>query len=265
MRTVGVTMVRNEEDVIEDVIRHMATQVDGLLIADNLSTDRTPEILKMLCKELPAVSLMQDREEAYFQSRKMTKLAKFAADMTGCEWIVPFDADEIWSAGAFTITEALALVERKACVVQATLHDHVPSKLDDPNLSPMRAIRWRRKEKVPLPKVAFRVDDEFTIDQGNHAVFYPHHDSIPSNVVTLEVDHFPWRSGEQFVRKAVQGGKALAATDLPETSGQHWRDYHQFFINHGPEATAGIFTEWFSVVDPRILPDLEEHPAPLAF
>ena len=45
MTVVAVTMVRDEEDVIRSTVAHMLDEVDAVIVADNLSTDRTREIL----------------------------------------------------------------------------------------------------------------------------------------------------------------------------------------------------------------------------
>ena len=41
----GIAMVKNEADIIGPIVAHMRDQVDHVLIADNLSTDETPDIL----------------------------------------------------------------------------------------------------------------------------------------------------------------------------------------------------------------------------
>ena len=45
MITFGVSMVRDEADVIEGTLRHMADEVDELIVADNGSVDGTTDIL----------------------------------------------------------------------------------------------------------------------------------------------------------------------------------------------------------------------------
>lgn len=90
---VGVAVVKDEADIIEPTIRHMATQVDGIIVADNRSTDGTRQILDRLAGELP-VTVVDDPEVGYYQSRKTTDMLHLAR-AAGAEWCVPFDADEI--------------------------------------------------------------------------------------------------------------------------------------------------------------------------
>lgn len=44
---------------------------------------------------------------------------------------------------------------------------------------------------------------------------------------SLSVRHFPCRGVEQFCRKARNGARALAATDLGSDNGWHWRAWGQ--------------------------------------
>jgi len=91
MTTAAVTMVRDEADIVEATVRHMLTQVDVVIVADNRSVDGTREILEGL-----PVHLLNDPERGYYQSEKMARLAHMARVEHGADWVVPFDADEWW-------------------------------------------------------------------------------------------------------------------------------------------------------------------------
>ena len=58
MTTAAVTMVRDEADIIETTVRHMLTQVDVVIVADNRSVDGTREIVEQL-----PVHLLDDPEQ----------------------------------------------------------------------------------------------------------------------------------------------------------------------------------------------------------
>jgi hypothetical protein len=109
-------------------------------------------------------------------------------------------------------------------------------------------IQWRRREPIPLPKVACQTGEDLLIWQGNHGATYsaPHTQLAGS----LEVRHFPYRSPEQFARKAINGAAAYAATDLPDNIGQHWREYGRIAEQNGPEALHDVFRRWFWSADP---------------
>lgn len=241
MAVIAIMMVKNEADVIASTLRHTLTQVDHIIIADNGSTDGTRDIVASF-----DVDLIDDPDPAYRQSQKMTALAALAAE-AGATWVVPIDADELWSTPESTIRELLPNIPTDRAIMRAQLFDYVATGQDDPNEpDPIKRITWRRRTPAKLPKVAVRPTVAVTIHQGNHGAEYFH----PEPVDGLIVRHFPYRSPEQMRGKAVTGNAALnAAPELPRTSGQHWRDYAE--LEHAnPGAIAEVFREWFHVDDP---------------
>lgn len=254
---VGVSMVKDEADIIEPVIRHMQTQVDRLIVADNGSTDGTREILESL-----GVDVVDDCDPAYYQSQKMTGLARRATD-EGASWVVPFDADEVWIAGRGRLADVLASLPPEAHIADAALFDHVATGIDPEGANPIIATPWRRPAQAPLRKVAVRASSGVTIHQGNHSASF---DDIrhPLTVTgEIEIRHFPYRSAEQFIRKARNGAAAYAATDLPEEAGGHWRGYGRILESEGEAALSAVFRKWFYRFDPRgeIEIDGERQPA----
>lgn len=238
MTTYGVAMVRNEMDVIEHVLRHMAGEVDALIVLDNGSTDGTRDVLATLARELP-LTVLDDPETGYWQSRRMSHLAELAGQ-AGAEWVVPFDADEVWYGSDAPVRTILAGLP--AHVAQAALFNHFPTLIDEDTPVPFQSITWHQPAPAPLPKVAFRYQPGALVHQGNHGVTLPVEGATQ---LALEVRHFPYRTVEQFVAKAVQGAAAYAATDLPQTAGAHWRAYGRIHDAGGPEALAEVFREHF--------------------
>ena len=243
MTVVGIAMVRDEADIIEYVIRHMATQVDAIAVYDNLSIDGTSDILDDLVRELPIpLVVLPDDEVGYEQSKKMTALAHLAYAEFGAHWIVPFDADEIWYAPGQTIKQFLSQV-RNTATVECNLYDHVASAFDDDlQANPIARLQWRREYAAPLPKVACRWHPSMKIGMGNHDVAYKNKQAPWQQ--RMAIRHFPYRSSEQVIRKIRNGAQAYAATDLPEHYGAHWRGWGQILDLHGPGAIEELFRKW---------------------
>ncbi|MBP9052923.1 MAG: glycosyltransferase family 2 protein [Ilumatobacteraceae bacterium] len=242
MTVAAVSMVRDEADIVEATVRHMLTQVDVVILADNGSVDGTREVLERL-----PVHLLDDPERGYYQSEKMTRLAHLARSEYGADWVVPFDADEWWYSPHGRISDVLEDGFGAWPVVTAELYDHVATGVDAPELSPVHSMGWRRREPAPLPKVACRTAPDLVIEQGNHGARY---DAPAPQTSGLVVRHFPYRSAEQFARKAVNGAEAYAATDLPEDVGRHWREYGRIAAECGVEALHDVFRRWFWVAEP---------------
>ncbi len=249
MTVVGISMVRDEADIIHPTVSNMLEQVDHVIVADNGSIDGTRDVLEHLGVDL----ILDDTELGYYQSRKMTMLARLATREFDATHVVPFDADEWWYSPHGRVAD---VIEAHADwpVIAADLYDHVATGTDRDELDPTKRIGWRRVAPAPLPKVACLAAEDLSIDQGNHGATY----DAPAPVLTgmLEIRHFPYRSPEQFARKALNGAQAYAATNLPLDMGQHWREYGRLAEENGPEVLHDVFRRWFWTADPASDPGL---------
>jgi len=78
MKLVAVAMVRNEEDIVEAFVRHNLSVLDGMIVVDHGSADRTLAVLNALCAErLPLVVLRSDAA-GYLQAEITTTAARDA-------------------------------------------------------------------------------------------------------------------------------------------------------------------------------------------
>jgi glycosyltransferase involved in cell wall biosynthesis len=253
MAVVAVTMVKNEADVIQTTIRHMAAHVDHVIVADNGSTDGTRELLD----ELPC-EVIDDPDPAYYQSRKMSALADYAARAREATWVVPFDADEIWICPkGGRIADRLSTCD--AWIAPAWIYDHVVTDADVAGLPPQQSMGHRMLKRTPLHKVAARFEPGLVIEMGNHQATYPNRRMPRATWDILEVRHFPVRSPQQYLNKARQGAAALALTDLPDNVGQHWRDWDRLADAQGSLTDAFLDHWYYRHDDPRLILD----PAPL--
>lgn len=249
MATFAITMVRDEADIIASTVEHMLGQVDAVIVADNMSTDATRSILAELAAADSRLTVVEDLDPAYEQSRKMTALAARAHDM-GANWIVPFDADEWWYSPFGRIGDQLDHVAGQWLVVPAALYDHVATGRDEQIDDPVRRIGWRRMQPAPLPKVACRWREDLVIEQGNHGARYSGGATTFDRL--LVVRHFPYRSVEQFVRKVRNGAAAYrAAGEVPANVGTHWRQWGEILDTHGEDAVADIFRRWYWRAEPE--------------
>lgn len=256
----GVSMVKDEEDVIEQTLRHLhAEGLAGAVVLDNLSTDGTRAILDRLRDELFApddatawLLIVDDPEVGYWQSAKMTAAARMALNL-GASWVVPFDADEIWySPDGRPLADAIPALGDDANVITAELFDHRCTALDPAPLlegdDPFTRMGWRFTTPLPLPKVCVKPKHLHAIHPGNHGATI-----IGTPMLArpgLEVRHFPYRTSEQFIRKARNGGAAYAETTLERSTGQHWREYAETLWMHGEQALTDHFAAHFTFNHP---------------
>jgi glycosyltransferase involved in cell wall biosynthesis len=245
----AVLLVRNEEDLIADALHHLATEVDHIVVADNLSTDKTYDILRDLRAQLP-LTVYTDDEPAFYQGAKLSRLADVAGNM-GAEWIVPLDADELVYASSRPVRDTLTQLPTTIRVVDVQLYNHYPTTIDNPSEPVVfRRIGWRKPWPVHLGKIAFRFEKGATIADGSHSVRLPSgdHQSTPS---TLGIRHYSCRTVEQFVAKSVHGGQALNLTNLDAGTGVFWRQNAETYARYGYDALARSVRETYVVSAPQ--------------
>lgn len=234
---VGITMVRDEADIIATTVANLFAQgVDHVIAADNLSADDTRAILESFGDR---VTVVDDLEPGYYQDEKMSRLAGRAHEL-GARWVLPFDADELWH-GAHGMTIAQALDGCDADVVMSPGWDHIVTA-DGVTFSPMR-----RQEAQTLCKVAFRSHPDAQLNMGNHDVrgVGPHRVGG-----LLEFRHFQYRSLNQMCRKLRVGRAAYEASDVHELHGTHWREGGLLDDEQMAEKWAGLMSEQGLVFDP---------------
>lgn len=258
MQLWAVTMVKDELDVIEHTLCHLASEgVHGIIVADNLSEDGTWPYIKSLnigCE----LHCTQDFEVSFYQGRKVTNLAR-QAFAGGADWVIPFDADEIWYSTKGTLYDAVLEVQQQhnANLAYAKLYNYHPTSKDEQReWNPFLRITHRNPIPAELRKVIVR-RGHVEIAQGNHDAIGPA--PFIRATSTIEVAHFPWRSWPQFKRKVVNGYAGYKATDLPEDSGAHWRGYGRILEEHGEEVLRKeVYERWF--FDPEAT--VQQWPAP---
>lgn len=226
MTVAAVLLVKDELDIVEFTLRHLAGQVDEIIVSDNGSTDGTRELLDELYRHGVVAEVLDDPVAGYWQSVKVSALADLARER-GHDWVLPVDADEMWvtEPNERPIREHLLSLSPDVQACKARLFHYLPTAQDPSETvapSPFRRIGWRLAEASSLPKMAARLVSGLVIEAGNHSVKI---DGAWPRLVAggLRVNHYSWRSPEQYARKIRNGARAYAATDLPEDVGPHWR------------------------------------------
>ena len=173
-------LIRNEEDIIEDnILFHYAQGVDVFLVMDNLSTDRTKDIVLDLSKEIPIDYIYQSKDD-YSQGQWVTSMARKAKADYNADWVINSDADEFWAAAnGNTLKEALRGISRDCTALLIDRHNAILERRANifAGLSahPQSSLAFERRSKnalgKPLPsKCLHRGSDDVIVHQGNHCV-----------------------------------------------------------------------------------------------
>src|SRR4051812_20193713 len=156
-RVLGVAMVRDEADTIGHTLRHLASEgLDEVWLFDNQSTDGTLAAIDDAAADID-VHCLSDPDAAYYQSKKLTRLAAMAG--RDGDWIIPFDADEIWHADQ-PLRQFLASFDATDVdVIEAPVRSYFETALDDPSIAnPFLRLGWREPDTDELASDRYRRD-----------------------------------------------------------------------------------------------------------
>lgn len=220
MTVFAVSMWKNEADIGPTIIRHLLAEgVAHIIITDNASTDGTVEHLEDFIAHGAPLTLLHDEQPGYYQSKRMTAMTHMAGER-GADWVIPFDADELWYSPHGRLADVLSTAAEDIQWVEGFYH--VPHANDDASeVDPVRRMRHRRAGRdCPQSKVCFRYNRLARVEMGNHEVFMPG----TRGLGLVAFREYQYRSFEHFMRK-VRNGKAAydAAPDIGRDCGIHWR------------------------------------------
>jgi glycosyltransferase involved in cell wall biosynthesis len=238
MKIAGITMVRNEVDVIEFCIEHhLAQGLDYIFICDNGSTDGTLEYLQNKSESDSRVVLYNEPGE-YHQEKIINHLSALAYS-NGCEWVVPFDADEVWFSDE-TLKVSLSKVSESS--VKIKLQDFIQaSSIINPKTDTYASVNWRLPsytnridlndivigknsmiEKPSFYKYLVRTSPDLNIFPGAHGFTGQDGSFYEGN--EFKAYHIPIRSYKALEAKAEQGQRLIDA-GYNEWHGWHVQRY----------------------------------------
>lgn len=268
----AVTMCKDEEDVIDHTMYHLAQEgVSGMIIADNLSTDNTrakiDEAKERIQKQFDIdIKVHTDTVVEYTQDYKMTHMSKKAINY-GADWVIPFDADELWFSKEGTLQEVLTKYDEQGYITATPLYTNHSITSQDPegdNPYETMVYKWDQPTNFKTCFKARKDGKDISISNGNHFVYWhdPGHtrDERPLLDV-IEIRHFQWRSLEHFKKKVLNAYKACKA--LPENAdlrgGAAWKEH---FLRYEAEGAKGLEAMFYEEVWNEELGSLILDPAP---
>ena len=277
--TLGLAMVKNEQDSIEAFVRHNLRFLNHLVIVDNGSVDGTRAILTQLAAEFPELVLAEDDAFGYNQSERMTRWlheyqARFAAD-----FILPLDADEFLDMeGEHSFHDILREIPEGGCGQIPWCTYVLTPGADISGRDPFHAMQHRRRTELPVRyKMILRLDGQsasgLELAQGNHAVRSTSGREIEVKRLNgLRLLHYPLRSLDQAKAKCVVGWMAYLALD-PRTGetkqGHTWRSsFNKFVSEPSVDYQALCEMSLLYTQDPRVIDwttDVVEEPSRLVY
>jgi hypothetical protein len=241
----AVGVVRDEADVIESTISRMLRQVDHVLVADNRSVDGSGEILRSFDRVTVVADPDPNFHPDHKQGRRTTALAALATQR-GADWVVPFDADEVWvTRDGRRLGDILEELPESVFVARAEMLNHVITDRDPAGSDVPARMVYRRAEFHPYPKMACRTGPGLWIDSGNHSATYRGLANAGRVDGLLRVHHFPVRSAEQFARKI-----GFIAAGPPVELSRAKKAWVRILEEEGEDALMARFDEEHRFADP---------------
>lgn len=108
-RLVMTLLVKNEEAMLEEnLLFHKAMGVDGFIVTDNNSTDRTMDILEQYRQKGWILEIIRETAENYEQKSWVDRMIWKAKTVYHADWIINADADELWYAPSGNLKDELS-------------------------------------------------------------------------------------------------------------------------------------------------------------
>lgn len=230
-RLIMTLLVKNEEELLEqNLIFHKAMGVDGFVVTDNNSTDRTPEILRRYAEQGWILEIIREPATDYAQKVWVDRMIWRAKTRYGADWIINADADEFWYAPTGNLKDAMCATPANVlnCTVRNVCPDESrPWTAWDSCAMPVEAPEAYGLSRYSIfsrqgKKVAHRAAGYLQISMGNHKVLMFPQRTAASDIV---VYHYNIRSKAQFMAKMINGGKQLEQHQ-GRHGGRHWRYFY---------------------------------------
>ena len=237
MKLWGVSMVRNEADIVEAFVRHNLTVLDGMIVVDHGSSDATLAILTALRAERLPLVVKRIDAPGYLQAEVVTTAAREAFAAARADAVFPLDADEFLRVPSRPALE-LALrtippgrygrIEWPTYVVPlGDARSDVVARLRAARRTNGKQKYEREFQCKAVLTASFARDPAAIVAMGNHGVILGRdpataprmaHVDLPESVI--EVCHLPLRNATQFVIKTTvkRLARMAASRDYPPTS-----------------------------------------------
>ena len=231
-RLIMTLLVKNEEDVLEDnLLFHKAMGVDGFIITDNNSTDRTLEIIRKYKEKGWVKEVIEETATNYEQKEWVDRMIWKAKTVYKADWVINADADELWYSPSGNLKTELSATHVNVlnCEMRSVYPeegkpfwqwDKMVKAVSEPELYDLSLYSlFERQNK----KVIHRATCYLQISMGNHKVtMFPKR----SEFGKIRVYHYNIRGKQHFMEKMINGGKQLEQHSSKH-GGRHWRYFYQ--------------------------------------
>ena len=216
MEVVGLSVVKNEGDVIEAFVRHNLRYLDYLFVLENGSVDDTGRILQKLRQEGLPVWSFDDSVAAHLQSEKISCLLSHVQSLFRPNVVVFLDADEfIRCPSRAEFNQRLNSIQPLHCaLIPWCTFVRTPWDNGSGCRDVLRTFQYRRRlERPQYHKCILRTDGVSSVTlrvvQGSHSITDSEGNVLPGEILSgCSLAHFPVRSVDQLTTRCLLGWTA---------------------------------------------------------
>lgn len=241
MRIVGVTIARNEEDVVEASIRHNLRCLDALVVVDHASTDATSGILASLAAEGLPIEVNRDDTLGALPASYEPELVRRALER-GADVVIPTGADEFVRLPSREAFERRVRAAGGAAGIRIPLQTFAPDFAADGDIvARMQHARRRTIEPPGATRIAVarRAGGGATAagpETGDPALPTAG-DALPALAESVaSIARVPVRSVEQHVARTAIGylSRLIASPPVPDDANPFRASYAEIVSGRAP-------------------------------
>lgn len=233
MRFIGISTIRDEEDILESFVRHNLAYLDKIYIVDNMSMDRTLEILTSLINEGLAIEVWESKSSSHQQGRAMTAALKKVAQLDpDADFAFLLDADEflgcadrqalIADLGKIGVDGYGVMPWKTYVPMEDNLENLNPSTPVTSRMTHRRSHEGHQMFKAVVPKALF---GNVRVCQGSHTLFRRNGAAYSKTLLATPLAHFPVRSATQLIAKIILSNHSqMMKKDSRPNEAFHWSE-----------------------------------------
>lgn len=236
MRFHAILLIRDEEDIIEQCLRHTLTWCDAIYVYDTGSTDQTWDIVREFSGQDERIIPFQKQPTVFHNGLRAYVFDKYRERMENGDWVLRIDADELYHILPPTFVQT-RVKKSETCVYNQSydfrLTDQDVLDWEEGRDQRQKLISERRRYYFPL------IISEPRMFRYRQTIKWYPTDSFPRNAgyvarERIPICHYPHRDPEQLKRRCYLRSMMTSAQDPGR---QHWtvRDWQDLIIDKNTE------------------------------
>lgn len=244
MQCTGISVVKNEADIIEAFIRHNLKYLNRLYLVEHSPQDNTSEIIGKLKDEGYNLEIYTNTSSRHIQAEEFNRLIR----KTDSDFLVFLDADEFLVSKDFSASLAALPSDIVSFI---TWHNYIPQANDNQEeRNVLKRIQHRlspvdtNQHKALIPRSIYSKENSFVL-LGGHEIYYKQNDVLtPAHyevISSIHLAHFPMRSLDQIQVKVYSNWLSKLADPLHKSgrlqdgkipTWHHWKKLFDLFKNN---------------------------------